>query len=156
MTGRDSFESLWDRATPVGPLLDLRSEVLLAAADRFEAGCPDAGGDLDLCTCHAAEPLRRMADNPNEMGTGPNKGDLKRGDIEWVVPPPVPESDTPPEETPLPLVVSRFDIAMEPAPEEEPVLTIGCIAEDGRPVALLLDPETRQKVGRWIGHRDTP
>ncbi|MFJ4418219.1 hypothetical protein [Streptomyces sp. NPDC088925] len=50
---------------------------------------------------------------------------------------------------PEPLVVSRFDVAMEPAPEEEPVLTIGCIAEDGRPVALLLDPETRRKVHEW-------
>ncbi|MGW3491948.1 hypothetical protein [Streptomyces sp. NPDC001054] len=50
----------------------------------------------------------------------------------------------------IPLVVSRFDVAMEPAPEEDPVLTIGCIAEDGRPVALLLDPETRRKVARWV------
>ncbi|MFJ5090017.1 hypothetical protein [Streptomyces sp. NPDC088674] len=49
----------------------------------------------------------------------------------------------------IPLVVSRFDVAMEPAPEEDPVLTIGCIAEDGRPVALLLDPETRRKVHEW-------
>ncbi|MET9517003.1 hypothetical protein [Streptomyces sp. NPDC002994] len=49
-----------------------------------------------------------------------------------------------------PLIVSRFDVAMEPAPEEEPILTIGCIAEDGRPVALLLDPETRAKVARWL------
>ncbi|MVO84133.1 hypothetical protein GPA10_04950 [Streptomyces sp. p1417] len=49
-----------------------------------------------------------------------------------------------------PLVVSRFDTAIEPAPEEEPVLTIGAIAEDGRPVALLLDVETRAKVGAWI------
>ncbi|MHC3427242.1 hypothetical protein [Streptomyces sp. DT18] len=50
----------------------------------------------------------------------------------------------------IPLVVDRFDVAIEPAPEEEPVLTIGCIAEDGRPVALLLDPETRRKVAGWL------
>ncbi|MDV9194352.1 hypothetical protein [Streptomyces sp. Wh19] len=49
-----------------------------------------------------------------------------------------------------PLIVSRFDVAIEPAPEEEPVLTIGCIAEGGHPVALLLDTETRAKVGRWL------
>lgn len=50
-----------------------------------------------------------------------------------------------------PLVVSRFDTAMEPASEEEQVLTIGCIADDGRPVALRLDVETRAKVARWLG-----
>ncbi|MFH8792260.1 hypothetical protein [Streptomyces sp. NPDC017941] len=49
-----------------------------------------------------------------------------------------------------PLVVSRFDTAIEPAPEEELVLTIGAIAEDGRPVALLLDVETRAKVAAWL------
>lgn len=50
---------------------------------------------------------------------------------------------------PTPLIVSRFDVAMEPAMEDQ-VLTIGCIAEDGRPVALLLDEETRGKVARWL------
>ncbi|NJA56692.1 hypothetical protein [Streptomyces sp. NEAU-H3] len=59
----------------------------------------------------------------------------------------VAEADAP---TPAPLVVSRFDVAIEPAPEEDPVLTIGCIAEDGRPVALLLDPEAREKVAGWL------
>lgn len=49
-----------------------------------------------------------------------------------------------------PLVVSRFDVAMEPTPEEEPILTIGAIAEDGRPVALRLDEETRRKVAGWL------
>ncbi|MEU3203530.1 hypothetical protein ABZ702_06535 [Streptomyces cyaneofuscatus] len=49
-----------------------------------------------------------------------------------------------------PVVVRRFDIAMEPAPEEEQVLTIGCVAEDGRPVALLLDLDDRPKVARWL------
>ncbi|MGW0578327.1 hypothetical protein ACWD25_20680 [Streptomyces sp. NPDC002920] len=49
-----------------------------------------------------------------------------------------------------PLVVSRYDVAMEPALEEKPVLTVGAIAEDGRPVALLFDQEARRKVGRWL------
>ncbi|TRV72578.1 hypothetical protein FKN01_29765 [Streptomyces sp. 130] len=49
-----------------------------------------------------------------------------------------------------PLVVSRFDVAIEPAPEEEQLLTVGCIAEDGRPVALLLNAEDRAKVAEWL------
>ncbi|MEU9998062.1 hypothetical protein [Streptomyces sp. NPDC050848] len=49
-----------------------------------------------------------------------------------------------------PLLVSRFDVAMEPAPEEEQVFIVGAVAEDGRPVALLLDREDRAKVGRWL------
>jgi hypothetical protein len=49
-----------------------------------------------------------------------------------------------------PLIVARFDTATEPALEEEAVLTVGCIAEDGRPVALLLDLENRSKVARWL------
>lgn len=49
-----------------------------------------------------------------------------------------------------PLVVSRFDVAMEPAPEEEPGLTVGAVAENGRPVALVFDPETRAKVAAWL------
>ncbi|CAM5718894.1 hypothetical protein [Streptomyces fumanus] len=54
------------------------------------------------------------------------------------------------EDRAMPLVVSRFDTATEPAPEEDQVLTVCCIAEDGRPVALLLDLETRAKVARWL------
>ncbi|MER7813710.1 hypothetical protein ABZ714_34320 [Streptomyces sp. NPDC006798] len=59
-----------------------------------------------------------------------------------------------------PLVVRRFDTAMEPAPEEDPVLVVGAIAVDGRPVALCFEPEDRAKVGRWLtpasecGHDD--
>ncbi|WP_406168914.1 hypothetical protein [Streptomyces sp. NBC_00996] len=49
-----------------------------------------------------------------------------------------------------PLIVSRYDVAMEPAPEEEPVLTVGAVAEDGRPVALLFDLEARAKVAGWL------
>jgi hypothetical protein len=53
-----------------------------------------------------------------------------------------------------PLIVSRYDTAIEPAPEEEPVLTVGAIAEDGRPVALLFDEETRAKVAGWLAPAD--
>ena len=49
-----------------------------------------------------------------------------------------------------PLIVSRFDTAIEPAPEEEPVLIVGAVADDGRPVALLLNLEARSKVARWL------
>ncbi|MGW5465191.1 hypothetical protein [Streptomyces sp. NPDC003996] len=49
-----------------------------------------------------------------------------------------------------PLVVSRYDVVMEPAPEEEPVLTVGAVAEGGRPVALLFDEETRRRVAGWL------
>ncbi|MDW6057995.1 hypothetical protein SAZ11_07825 [Streptomyces sp. FXJ1.4098] len=51
---------------------------------------------------------------------------------------------------PEPLVVSRYDVAMEPASEEEPVFTVGAVAEDGRPVALCFAPETRRKVAAWL------
>lgn len=53
--------------------------------------------------------------------------------------------------TPTPIIVSRFDVPMEPAPEDVQLFTIGCIAEDGRPVALVMDAETRSKVARWVG-----
>ncbi|MGW2837364.1 hypothetical protein ACWCWD_06585 [Streptomyces sp. NPDC001493] len=51
---------------------------------------------------------------------------------------------------PEPLVVSRFDVVMESAPEDEPTLTIGAIAEDGRPVAIVLTPETRAQIAGWL------
>ncbi|MET9086132.1 hypothetical protein ABZX77_30375 [Streptomyces sp. NPDC004237] len=54
-----------------------------------------------------------------------------------------------------PLTVSRFDVAMEPAPEEEPVFVVGAVADDGRPVALLFDPEARRRVAGWLGARHT-
>ncbi|WP_282700067.1 hypothetical protein [Streptomyces sp. CC219B] len=54
-----------------------------------------------------------------------------------------------------PLIVARYDVAMEPAPEEEPALTVGAVAEDGRPVALLFAPETRDKVAKWLAPADT-
>jgi hypothetical protein len=49
-----------------------------------------------------------------------------------------------------PFIVRRFDVAMEPAPEEKPFLTIGAVTIGGHPVALLLDPEDRAKVGGWL------
>lgn len=55
---------------------------------------------------------------------------------------------------PMPLIVSRYDTAVEPAREEEPILTVGAIAEDGRPVALLFDEETRAKVAGWLAPAD--
>jgi hypothetical protein len=36
--------------------------VLRETADRFEQECPDAGGGLDLCMCHASTVLRDWAD----------------------------------------------------------------------------------------------
>lgn len=50
-----------------------------------------------------------------------------------------------------PLVVARYDVAMEPAPEEGPVFTIGAVAEDGQPVALFFDQGARAKVAGWLG-----
>ncbi|WP_416976690.1 hypothetical protein [Streptomyces sp. T028] len=59
------------------------------------------------------------------------------------------------ESTPAePLIVSRYDAALEPAPEEEPVFTVGAIAEDGHPVALFFDPEARRKVAGWLAPGD--
>lgn len=49
-----------------------------------------------------------------------------------------------------PLIVDRFDTAMEPAPEDPPVLIVGATAADGRPVALFFDAETRAKVAAWL------
>ncbi|MEV5598418.1 hypothetical protein [Streptomyces sp. NPDC052496] len=42
----------------------VRAEVLHVVADRFEAACPDGGGELvfDLCRCDSAGILRGMAD----------------------------------------------------------------------------------------------
>ncbi|MEU7155123.1 hypothetical protein [Streptomyces chrestomyceticus] len=57
-----------------------RAEVLCKAADWFEAECPSAGGSMDLCMCHAAEPLRRMAD---EAGKDTRKGESTRAASPW-------------------------------------------------------------------------
>ncbi|AZM54137.1 hypothetical protein DMA15_17465 [Streptomyces sp. WAC 01529] len=49
-----------------------------------------------------------------------------------------------------PLIVDRFDVAMEPAPEDPPVLIVGATASDGMPVALFFDVEDRAKVASWL------
>lgn len=51
-----------------------------------------------------------------------------------------------------PIVVRRFDVSIEPALEDEnPELLVCCVAEDGRPVALLLDAEARAKLAGLLG-----
>ncbi|MFJ3834500.1 hypothetical protein ACIPY6_03165 [Streptomyces sp. NPDC090054] len=56
------------------------------------------------------------------------------------------------EEARTPLVVRRFDCSMEPALEDEiPELLVCGVAEDGRPVALLLDHEARAKLAGLLG-----
>lgn len=94
--------------------------------------------ELEQHTTTEAVPCVRPEPHPAHLHSGLRNGTAVHGRCPGV----------PAEE---PLVVSRFDVAMEPAPDEEPVLTIGAVAEDGRPVALLLDPETRAKVARWLG-----
>ncbi|OKK06443.1 hypothetical protein AMK26_10525 [Streptomyces sp. CB03234] len=50
-----------------------------------------------------------------------------------------------------PVVVRRVDCVLEPARGDgESETTVGCIAEDGRPVALLLDDATRAKLADWL------
>ncbi|MFD9569933.1 hypothetical protein ACFWBI_08825 [Streptomyces sp. NPDC059982] len=56
------------------------------------------------------------------------------------------------EEAATPLVVRRFDGSVEPALEDEtPELLVCCVAEDGRPVALLLGDEARAKLAGLLG-----
>lgn len=51
-----------------------------------------------------------------------------------------------------PLIVRRFDYSVEPDRDcGETEMLVCCVAEDGRPVALLLDDEARAKLGRWVG-----
>jgi hypothetical protein len=53
-----------------------------------------------------------------------------------------------------PLIVRRFDCSIEPDRDSgETELLVCCIAEDGRPVALLLDDETRAKLAGLLGGR---
>lgn len=46
----------------VAQLAQTTPTALRDAADRFERECPDAGGPMDLCMCHAAAQLRDWAD----------------------------------------------------------------------------------------------
>lgn len=49
-----------------------------------------------------------------------------------------------------PLMVSRFDTAMEPALEDEQIFIVGAVDEHGHPVALCFDRDDRRKVGGWL------
>ncbi|WP_424863075.1 hypothetical protein [Streptomyces sp. MMS24-I29] len=109
---------------------------------RFTVGAAPAPLDQPLTFHNRA--TDEMEPGMRVTGTD-DRGDIVRVDVApsylWhrdVEQPTAPEAE--------PLVVRRFDIAMEPAPEEEQVLTIGCIAADGRPVALLLNLDDRPKV----------
>jgi hypothetical protein len=55
-----------DLAGPDGAVTVDRAAVLREAADWFERECPDAGGSMDLCMCHAAEPLRQWVDEAQQ------------------------------------------------------------------------------------------
>lgn len=60
-------------------------------------------------------------------------------------------------DTAEPLVVRRVDVAIEPAIEDEvQELLVCCVAEDGRPVALLLNDEARAKLRSLLGPAPTP
>ncbi|WP_328962928.1 hypothetical protein [Streptomyces virginiae] len=51
-----------------------------------------------------------------------------------------------------PLIVRRFDCSIEPDRYcGETEMLVCTVAEDGRPVALLLDDETRAKLLGWLG-----
>ncbi|MGW3164781.1 hypothetical protein ACWC9Q_18295 [Streptomyces sp. NPDC001142] len=113
---------------------------------RFTVGAAPAPLDQPLTFHNRA--TDEMEPGMRVTGTD-DRGDIVRVDVApsylWhrdVERPTAPEAE--------PLVVRRFDIAMEPAPEEEQVLTIGCIAADGRPVALLLNLDDRPKVAGWL------
>lgn len=139
MTARDELLDEYGRAVtaPLGTLLELKQKLdEIRAEARVEAA-----------EWFASYPL-------SHGNTGWARG--RNDALAWVVSvlriphPQRPEAAAPVDHAAVPLVVSRFDVAMEPAPEEEQVLVIGCIAEDGRPVALLLDPDDRRKVAGWL------
>lgn len=55
-----------------------------------------------------------------------------------------------------PLIVRRVDCSIEPDRESgETQMLVCCIAEDGRPVALLLDDEARAKLRGLLGPAPT-
>lgn len=95
---------------------------LRRAAAWFEERCPDARCGLPLCMCHAADELHSLAGKAEEHGR-------RRSELT------------------LPIVVRRVDTVIEPDRESGETETIvGCIAEDGRPVALVLDDVDRRKL----------
>ncbi|WP_426568122.1 hypothetical protein [Streptomyces canus] len=110
----------------------------------------------------AAPVLRRLLDAENELALRRRADDAERGkDTSTGTQPREGHSTPTTEHLAEPVPVSRYDVAIAPAPEEEPVLTVGAIAEDGRPVALLFDPEARRKVAAWlapteVGEKSSP
>lgn len=60
-----------------------------------------------------------------------------------------------PEAVNRPLVVARYDTAIEPMPDEAPVLIVGAVDENGLPVALLFDQDDRRKVADWLAPEAT-
>lgn len=140
MSARDELLDEYGRAgtAPLGTLSelkqkldDLRIEARNEAADWFaEYPFPSADSDWARGRDEAVAWMVSVLRNPNPQ----------RSDVAELADQPT-----------VPLVVSRFDTAMEPAPEEEQIFVIGAVAEDGRPVALLLDVEDRRKVAGWLG-----
>lgn len=56
------------------------------------------------------------------------------------------------ESASTPLIVRRFDVSIEPDREAgDTEMVVCCVAEDGRPVALLLDDEARIKLRGLLG-----
>ncbi|MEU9777737.1 hypothetical protein [Streptomyces sp. NPDC047968] len=55
-----------------------------------------------------------------------------------------------------PLVVSRLDVVVYPAPGDDLHLTIGAVADTGRPVTLVLDHGTQARLAGWLGHTTPP
>jgi hypothetical protein len=57
------------------------------------------------------------------------------------------------ESTPAPLVVDQFEMAdPESTPDDDEALRITAAAQDGRPVVLVLDADTRARIASWLGH----
>lgn len=139
MTARDELLDEYGRAStaPLGTLAELKQKLDdLRIENRAEAA--------DWFTNYAFPPA------DTEWARGRDGTVAWAADVLRIPNPQRPEVSAPVDQSDVPLIVSRFDAAMEPALEEEPILTIGCIAEDGRPVALLLDVEDRRKVAEWL------
>ncbi|MFD7109091.1 hypothetical protein ACFWAF_02740 [Streptomyces microflavus] len=82
MSARDGIENLWDRATPVGPLLDAhRADVLAEAADLLaELGTPIYGArsEHERGLMYGAERLRTLA----RMAADPVKADRMQDTVD--------------------------------------------------------------------------
>ncbi|WP_329217467.1 hypothetical protein [Streptomyces microflavus] len=74
MSARDSIENLWDRATPVGPLLDAHRADVLAEAVALVLANPHPGADpvtfyASLLQEHADDVAAAPAPGATEYGT---------------------------------------------------------------------------------------